>query len=82
MSAMLFESDQKQEEREHRLGLATDTQTIPKGTTVHYKGIPLTILEDVSARGKMSVEAADRVELAFRYPPGDPRRGKSDSAAT
>lgn len=47
------------------LGQATDIQVIPRGTILHYRGIPFELIEDVRAMSGMSIARVDaaRAEL-------------------
>ena len=63
------ESDLEQARDERRLGLATDVQTIPKGTMMYYRGYPFQIMEDVLAQSSISIARADDIETQMLHGP-------------
>ncbi len=47
------------------LGQATDIQVIPRGTILHYRGIPFELIEDVRAMSGMSIARVDAARAEF-----------------
>lgn len=47
------------------LGQATDIQVIPRGTILHYRGVPFELVEDVRAMSGLSIARVDAVKTEF-----------------